>query len=278
MRRGMTSTVVVTVLLAVGGLLLLVWSSSSGSPLVGAPQGTWGPPPITMQAEPPVDLELETLPPEQAADSPDGPDLNQWIVDAVQLLLLLTLVFGLLHVLRRLLEREKREGTGPPREREEELAALLDASGEEVRYRALTQGDPRNAVVACWVALEDAVQRSGLDQDPSQTASELTGEVLTRWEVDPLAIRDLAAAYREARFSRHPITEGQRRAAVDALERIHHDLRRKVKAEQEAREAREATDQTAAQAVAGEGTPAEVARSGDTPHGGRGRPQHGTDR
>lgn len=237
MRRGMTATVVVTVLLAVGGLLLLVWGSSSGSPLVGAPQGTWGPPPITLPAEPPADLEVETLPADQG-EVQERPDVNQWIVDAIQLAVLLALVVTLLHVLRRLLERDKREGVGPPREREDELAALLDASGEEVRYRALTQGDPRNAVVACWVALEEAVHRSGLEQDPSLTASELTGRVLSRWEVDPQAIRDLSAAYREARFSRHPITEEQRRAAVDALERIHDDLRRKVKAEQDAREAR----------------------------------------
>lgn len=244
MRRGMMSTVVVTVLLAVGGLLLLVWSSSSGSSLVGAPQGTWGPPPITLPAKPPTDLEVQTLPPE-STDVSDGPDVNQWIVDAIQLVILLTLIFGLLHVLRRLLERDRREGAGPPRDREEELAALLDASGEEVRYRALTQGDPRNAVVACWVALEDAVHRSGLEQDPAMTASELTSTVLARWEVDPRAIRDLSAAYREARFSRHPITEDQRRAAVDALERIHRDLRRKVKAEQEAREQQAAAALTA---------------------------------
>lgn len=273
MRRGMTSTVVVTVLLAVGGLLLLVWGSSSGSPLVGAPQGTWGPPPITMPAEPPADLEVETLPPDQGGVE-DGPDVNQWIVDAIQLAVLLAMVLALLHVLRSLVERGKREGAAPPREREDELVALLDASGEEVRYRALTQGDPRNAVVACWVALEDAVQRSGLDQDPAQTASELTGSVLARWQVDPAAIRSLSAAYREARFSRHPITEEQRRAAVDALERIHHDLRRKVRAEQEAREAREAADQAAAE----EGHQAEGAPSVDTPHGSRGRPRHGTDR
>lgn len=254
MRRGMTATVVVTLLSAVAAVLLLVWSASSGSPLVGPPQGTWGPPPITMQAEPPPDLELETLPPE-GTDTPDGPDLNQWLVDAIQLIVLLTLVFGLLHVLRRMLERDKREGAGPPQDRDEELAALLEASGEEVRYRALTQGDPRNAVVACWVALEDAVYRSGLDPDPSRTASELTGKVLTRWEVDPTAIRALSAAYREARFSRHPVTEDQRRAAVDALERIHHDLRRKVTAEQEEREAAE-------QAAA-----ARRAQAGDDPTG-----------
>lgn len=234
MRRGMSSTVVVTVLVAVGGLLLLVWSSSSGSSLVGEPQGTWGPPPVTYPAEPPMDLELETAAPENG-DVRDGPDINQWIVDAAQLTVLLGLFIALVTVLRQIMERERRERPGPPRERDEELVALLDASGEEVRYRALTQGDPRNAIVACWVALEEAVHRSGLENDPSMTASELTASVLSRWEVDPQAIRDLSAAYREARFSRHPVTEEQRRAAVDALEKIHLDLRRKVKAEQDAR-------------------------------------------
>lgn len=237
MRRGVTSTVVVTVLVAVGGMLLLVWSSSSGSSLVGAPQGTWGPPPVTHPAEPPIDVSLETAPPEGTGEVSQGPDINQWIVDAVQLLVLLALFVALVNVLRRIMERDRRAGPGPAREGDEELSALLDASSEEVRYRALTQGDPRNAVVACWVALEDAVHRSGIEHDPALTASELTTTVLSRWEVDPGAIRDLSAAYREARFSRHPITEEQRRAAVGALEKIHHDLRRKVKAEQEAREA-----------------------------------------
>ena len=239
MRRGVTSTVVVTVLLAVGGLLLLVWSSSSGSSLVGAPQGTWGPPPLTLP-EQPVDVVLETLPPGAEGASEEPAAINQWIVDAIQLVVLLALVYGLLHILRAMTERNKRGRTPPPTERDEELEALLDASGEDVRYRALTEGDPRNAVVACWVALEDAVHRSGVDLDPAQTASELTGSVLARWQVDPTAIRSLSAAYREARFSRHPITEEQRRTAVDALEKIHHDLRRKITSEQKARAAEEA--------------------------------------
>lgn len=245
MRRGMTSTVVVTVLLAVGGLLLLVWSSSTGSSLVGAPQGTWSPPPITLP-EQPVDVALETRAPGTEGVSEPG-SINQWIVDAVQLVVLLGLVYGLLHILRAMTERTKRERTPPPTERDAELEALLDASGEDVRYRALTEGDPRNAIVACWVALEDAVHRSGVDLDPAQTASELTGSVLARWQVDPTAIRSLSAAYREARFSRHPITEEQRRAAVDALEKIHHDLRRKITAEQEARAAEEAARAAAQQ-------------------------------
>src|SRR5690606_13297247 len=99
---------------------------------------------------------------------------------------------------------------------------------DEVRYQALSEGDPRNAVVACWVALEDAVHRSGLRPDRSETAAELTHRVLGRWDVDPEAITALSEAYREARFSRHPVSEEQRTVAVDALERIHLDLRRRA--------------------------------------------------
>lgn len=232
MRRGMTSTVVVTLLLAVGGLLLLVWSSSSGSSLVGAPQGTWGPPPIALPT--PEEQAAVTVDPAEAAG--EVPYERQYLrfVDSLYLLLVVIVCGSIFIVLRKMLDRERREGAHLSAPEQDELTALLEASGAEVRYRALTEGDPRNAVVACWVALEDAVYRSGLDHDPSRTASELTGTVLARWEVDPKAIRTLSAAYREARFSRHPVTEEQRRAAVDALEKIHHDLRRMAKAEQEA--------------------------------------------
>src|SRR5690606_35692226 len=113
-----------------------------------------------------------------------------------------------------------------PISEEEELVALLEATSDEVRYQALSEGDPRNAVVACWVALEDAVHRSGLTPDRSETAAELAWRVLARWDVDPSAVTDLSAAYREARFSRHPVSEVQRTVAVEALERILYDLRR----------------------------------------------------
>lgn len=236
MRRGMSSTVVVTVLVALVSLLLLVWGSSSGSPLVGAPQGTWGPPPLSIEPLPTLsDMEAMTTAPDQGELEPSL-DLNQYLVDFIQLAVILTVLYGLLHWLRRLVDEDRSPHEHTSRDEEQELMALLEASGDDVRYRALSEGDPRNGVVACWVALEEAVHAFGLEEDRSQTASELTTSVLARWEVDPDAIRTLSAAYREARFSRHPVTGPQRRAAVDALETIHHDLRRKVRAEQAARE------------------------------------------
>lgn len=233
MRRGMSSTVVIAVLTVVAALALLAWGSSNGSPLVTSPQGTWGPPPLTApeRSEPPEDVEEQTSPP--PSEEAPGPNIYQWLVDAIQLLVLLAVVTALLLMLRAALSRELEDRT-PPALEEDELSALLDASGEEVRYRALAEGDPRNAVVACWVALEEAVHRSGLDEDRSRTAAELTTTVLRRWQVDPAAIRSLSAAYREARFSRHAVTEEQRVAAVDALEAIHADLLARRRAEESA--------------------------------------------
>jgi hypothetical protein len=162
------------------------------------------------------------------------------MVDLATALFLMAVLATVLLLVRWLARQRVEEQERRVREGDEELVALLEATGDEVRWQALSEGDPRNGVVACWVALEEAVQRAGLRRNRSETAAELTARVLSRWEVDPQAIRDLSDAYREARFSRHPVTEEQREAAVDALERIHADLRRRVQAEEEARAAEEA--------------------------------------
>lgn len=227
MRRGTRSTVVVAVVTATVLLLLLAWSAGNGTPLVSSPTGTWGPPRAEESASFPT---LEPGSTQEGGQEGAG-DVARWSFNLALLLWLVALV-ATLTLVAKWLGRQRVEGL----ERraaveEEELAALLDATSDEVRYHALTEGDPRNAVVACWVALEDAVHRSGLKQDRSETAAELTQRVLGRWDVDPDAITTLSEAYREARFSRHPVTEAQRTLAVDALERIHVDLRRHVEAE-----------------------------------------------
>ncbi|WP_298888855.1 DUF4129 domain-containing protein [uncultured Serinicoccus sp.] len=230
MRRGTGSTsgVVLAVLAALAGLSLLLWSSSSGRPLLGPPTGTWEPeiglPPLPPVAE---QTAATAVPTESRPPPQDG-----WQVDWLLVGALLLVVVVVLLIVRALLARD-RDGDEPlGMEEDEQLAALLEASGDDVRYRALAEGDPRNAVVACWVALEEAVRRSGLPDNPAETASELTRRVLSRWEVDETSIRTLSEAYREARFSRHPVSEQQREQAVAALDRIHEGLRRRALAEQ----------------------------------------------
>lgn len=239
MHRGSRANVVIALVAAVLGLGVLLWGSSQGEPLIAEPQGSWGPPRATegwLPQLPEVPLEEQQQAEEPVDDAEPG---TNWALRLATTLFLMAVLTTILLFLRwlarqRLEEKERREVA-----EEDELVALLEATSDEVRYQALSEGDPRNGVVACWVALEEAVQRSGLEQDRSETAAELTARVLRRWEVDAASITALSEAYREARFSRHPVSEQQRQQAVDALERIHADLRRRVKAEQEQREAAE---------------------------------------
>ncbi|MDO5738959.1 MAG: DUF4129 domain-containing protein [Ornithinimicrobium sp.] len=261
MRQGSRSTLVIALLAAAAVVLLLVWSSANGTPLVSAPQGTWGPPRAeTGAATPTVELQIPTAAPDGAGDR--APTVStDTMVNVIFGLFLMAVVTAFLLALRWLgrqrYEEQHRQGIAA----EDELVALLEATNEDTQFRALSEGDPRNGVVACWVALEEAVQRSGLSRNRSETAAELTERVLSRWEVDAEAITTLSHAYREARFSRHPITDDQRDAAVHALDRIHTDLRRRVQAEDEARAAQERDAAQAAAAAEQAKTDAALARS-----------------
>ena len=65
-----------------------------------------------------------------------------------------------------------------------------------------TVADPTDAVLAAWVALEDAAARSGVPRRPADTPTELTSRVLAATEADEDAVTTLLALYHRARFSR----------------------------------------------------------------------------
>ncbi len=98
--------------------------------------------------------------------------------------------------------------------------------GASARLEGLQTGTPTNAIVACWVQLEAEVAAAGLRQDSSRTSTEVVATVLREYDVDEAALRDLAALFREARFSAHELTEAHRARARDALTIVHVDLRR----------------------------------------------------
>jgi hypothetical protein len=106
----------------------------------------------------------------------------------------------------------------------DDVAAAITADADAQRS-ALQRGAPRNAIVECWLLLEAAVVDVGVQRDPSDTSAEFTQRVLATVSVDPAAIADLAALYREARFSDHPMNEESRRAAIEALDAVHDGLR-----------------------------------------------------
>ncbi|SED71347.1 protein of unknown function [Ruania alba] len=61
--------------------------------------------------------------------------------------------------------------------------------------------EPRDAIVAAWLALEEAAARSGVRRRPAQTPTEFTAAVLTRTGADQEAITRLLRLYHRARFS-----------------------------------------------------------------------------
>jgi hypothetical protein len=98
--------------------------------------------------------------------------------------------------------------------------------GANARVEELRTGTPTNAIVACWMRLEQEVAAAGFHHDPSRTSTETTAAVLRDYDVDEAALRELAGLFREARFSAHALTEEHRARAADALTALHVDLRR----------------------------------------------------
>jgi hypothetical protein len=94
----------------------------------------------------------------------------------------------------------------------------------DAQLEAVAEGSPRNGIVACWLRLQASVQEAGVPPRPSDTAAEFVQRTLRSLDLDPRAIASLAALYREARFSEHPVDEDARAAARAALETLHADL------------------------------------------------------
>ncbi|WP_377643599.1 DUF4129 domain-containing protein [Oryzobacter terrae] len=97
----------------------------------------------------------------------------------------------------------------------EELARAV-ATGTDDRLAALSAGTPAEGVIAAWTHLEAAVHAAGVPLGASRTSSEVTVEVLRHFEVDDETLHGLAALYREARWSRHPLDESARTRAAAA--------------------------------------------------------------
>jgi hypothetical protein len=202
--------------------VLALWASTSGGVRI------WHSPPdrAADTSEPDASIAPEetapvTSPVESEDDTGDIPPILEILV----LVALLALVVFAAYVMRSPFDPLRWRGP----KRDDELAVLpdiADAVAEDAgaQISALLEGNPRNAIVACWVRLEDAVIAAGLQPNPAETAAELTARVLSNYPVARDAIDELAALYREARFSRHELGEHQRDRAVAALRRLHADL------------------------------------------------------
>ncbi|MBB2923459.1 DUF4129 domain-containing protein [Cellulomonas cellasea] len=175
------------------------------------------PPDPPLPTTPPVDLEPGALPPALVTGA-------GWVVAALGVLVLLV---ALALLVRYALAALARRGAVP--EGDAPTAGAVDLvegltvpqlrEGVAAAGRRLDEDvPPGDAVVAAWVALEQAAAATGIVRERSTTATELTVEVLGATRADPAATRALLDLYLAARFSEHPVTAADVVAARRCLD------------------------------------------------------------
>lgn len=140
-----------------------------------------------------------------------------WVLGGIALTLLLAVVV----VLAIRANRRRRHAAPPESAREAPDRALLTDRRAAHQARMLRKGSPREAIIATWLDLERLVAAAGVPRRPSETSSELVVRVLDDREVPAAALTDLAALFREARFSTHELTEALRERAAGDLDAVH---------------------------------------------------------
>lgn len=205
-------------------LCAVVATSGSISLAARAPTVTWDLPDRRGEPLPPSGL-ADGLTPQVEESGPDPleiPDFVTTILKVIGIALIAATVITLWNNRPRVQLRQPSK----PEEFDllDEVAAAIAADADKQRA-LLERGEARNAIVACWLRLEQVITDAGLERRPSDTAQEFTARVLNRFQVDAESADRLAALYLEARFSSHEMTEQQRREAIDALDAIHRGLR-----------------------------------------------------
>lgn len=157
-----------------------------------------------------------------------SPDVS-WLPSWGQLVVIVVLAGGALALLatlrvtfvrRRRLVPGRARGVTPPGEDDgadeaDSLQTVLDE-----RISALAEGSPRNAIVEAWIQIEDFAVSHGVPRDPADTPAEFVARALAAYDLDTVALQDLANLYREARFSTHALDESHRDRARACLRRL----------------------------------------------------------
>ena len=166
-----------------------------------------------------ADDELDELPP------PRDWDLR-WLDIAARVIVALVAAFVLWRILRRITFRgraRRRSASGPggmvvdgPDPRLPEMQRGLETALGRLDEIA----DPGDAVIAAWIALEEAAAASGVPRAPSQTPTEFTMNILERLDADPVAAATLLRLYHRVRFAHRRPTDADVTAARASLIRL----------------------------------------------------------
>jgi len=106
----------------------------------------------------------------------------------------------------------------------ERMKADRLADAVDTGLARIDSGTATDAVIACWVALEEAAASAGVARDPSETPAEFTVRVLGVGSISEPELIRLGELYREARYSTHGSSEQARAEARAALLRLRDDL------------------------------------------------------
>ena len=212
--------VLVPAVLAVG-LLTVVGAATGTSWTVTDRFRMWGdaptyrPPTFTASPEP-----AATPPP---LDTSDAPDLLVPLLWALLVLGVLALAFWIWRALPRAPHKAQRStelGAHALGQPVEPSAPAVRQGVASAQHLLDTIADPTDAVLAAWVALEDAAGRSGVARRPADTPTEFTAHVLSATAADEAAVRTLLGLYHRARFAASgvgPPAVGEARACLDVL-------------------------------------------------------------
>jgi Domain of unknown function (DUF4129) len=133
----------------------------------------------------------------------------------------------------------------------EEMMAAVDAG---LVGLSDADRDPRRAIIACWLRLEEAAAAAGTPRELGDTSTDLVIRLLLSHRVSRGVLDEFAAVYRWARYGTGPVDEAMRSTAVSALRHLRAELAASVAA------AEAAAAEAAAAAAAAAAAEAEAAR------------------
>jgi hypothetical protein len=105
--------------------------------------------------------------------------------------------------------------------RREEVIAAVDAGLSDLDD---DDRDPRRAVIACWVRLEQAAAAAGTPREPGDTPTDLVVRLLAAHQVSAQMLYPLADVYRLARYATHTVDATMRTRARAALQQLRAEL------------------------------------------------------
>jgi hypothetical protein len=115
------------------------------------------------------------------------------------------------------------EDATPELDEGDALTSALDAGAAALREPS----DPRDAIVACYVAMERSLADAGERRRTADTPEELLARARAGGLVRSSAADELTRLFSEARFSRHPMGFEEREAARIALARLRAEVERR---------------------------------------------------